>query len=150
MLRRQKHVLSQSTTPFACTLEKRTEKAFFCRDTGRVSQGRPAIQAVFRKFMWFVLMCLLCSLCCALWGFWCLDMAQLGAIPPLPFLSVSPLESMRSAWRCDTHSTKGVSQRCFARCPMETRQNVCDSILKGYCTIWVGISHRAAEVWEGF
>ena len=47
---------------------------------------------------------------------------QLGAIPPPPFLSVSPLESMRSGGAIPPPS-KGVSQRCFARYPMKTRQS---------------------------
>ena len=32
----------------------------------------------------------------ALWGFWCLNMTNRVRYPPPPFLSVSPLESMRS------------------------------------------------------
>ena len=33
-----------------------------CHDTGRVSQGHPVVQAVFRSSMRFFLMCLFCSL----------------------------------------------------------------------------------------
>ena len=43
-------------------------------------------------------------------GFLVSQHGQLGAIPPPPFLSVSPLESML-LWRCDTPPSKGVSQR---------------------------------------
>ena len=41
---------------------KTDRKRNFCRDTGRVSQGHPAIQRVFRNFMCIFLMCLFCSL----------------------------------------------------------------------------------------
>ena len=47
---------------------KTDRKGHVCRDTGRVSQGHPAVQGVFRNFMWFFLMCLFCflsNLCCA-------------------------------------------------------------------------------------
>ena len=51
-------------------------------------------------------------------GFLVSQHGQLGAIPPPPFLSVSPLESMRSGNKesvCDTP--------------------LCDTISKGYCAI---------------
>ena len=47
--------------PVIC-YRKTDTKGHFCRDTGRVSQGRPAIQGVFRNFMYFFLMRLFCSL----------------------------------------------------------------------------------------
>ena len=60
------------------------------RDTARLSQRYPPI---------------------ARYGFLVSQHDQLGAIPPTPFLSVSPLESMRSRG-CDTPPpSKGVSQR---------------------------------------
>ena len=43
-------------------------------------------------------------------GFLVSQHGQLGAIPPAPFLSVSPLGE-HAKWRCDTPPSKGVSQR---------------------------------------
>ena len=48
---------------------------------------------------------------CALWGFLVSQHGQLGAIPPPPFLSPSPLESMRSGGAIPPPPSKGVSQR---------------------------------------
>ena len=45
-----------------CSLFFLTEKGHFRRDTGWVSQRHPAIQRVFRNFMWFFLMCLFSEL----------------------------------------------------------------------------------------
>ena len=50
---------------------------------------------------------------------------QLGAIPPPPFLSVSPLESMRSGGAI-LPLKRGISG-ILARYPMKTRQNACDN-----------------------
>ena len=74
-------------------------------------------------------------------GFLVSQRGQLGAIPPPPFLSVSPLESMRSGGAIPP--TKGVSQQ-YLRDTYETRQNVCDAplcdtISKGFWAIW-GVS----------
>ena len=41
---------------------KTDTKGPFYRDTDRVSQGYPAVQGVFRNFMWFFIVCLFCSL----------------------------------------------------------------------------------------
>ena len=46
---------------------KTDRKGHLCRDTGRVSQGHPAIQGFFRNFTWFFLMCLFCSLKKPVW-----------------------------------------------------------------------------------
>ena len=43
-------------------------------------------------------------------GFLVSQHSQLGAIPPPPFLSVSPLGE-HAKWGCDTPPSKGVSQR---------------------------------------
>ena len=66
---------------------------------------------------------------------------QLGAIPPTPFLSVSPWEHAK--WRCNTPPpTKGVSQRYLRDALWEqakqARYPLCDSISKGYCAIGGG------------
>ena len=61
------------------------------RDTARLSQRYPLLRA----------MVFLVS-----------QHGQVGAIPPPPFLSVSPLESMRSLGAIPP-PTKGVSQRCL-------------------------------------
>ena len=47
--------------PVICYRET-DRKGPFCRDTGRVSQGHPAIQGIFTNFMWFFIMCLFCFL----------------------------------------------------------------------------------------
>ena len=51
-------------------------------------------------------------------GFLVSQHGQLGAIPPPPFLSVSPLESMRSG-RCDTPPLKRGISAILARYPMK-------------------------------
>ena len=69
------------------------------RDAARLSQRYPPI---------------------ARYGFFLVSQhGQLGAIPPPPFLSVSPLER-NAKWRCDTPPpTRGVSQRY----PRDTYEN---------------------------
>ena len=73
---------------------------------------------------------------------------QIGCDTPSPFLSVFPLESMRS-WRCDNPPEKGyLSDTCAI--PYENKANecdtpLCDTISKGYCAIRGGISHWAAK-----
>ena len=47
-------------------------------------------------------------------GFLVSEHSQLGAIPPPPFLSVSPLGE-HAKWGCDTPPSKGVSQRYSRR-----------------------------------
>ena len=85
-------------------------------------------------------------------GFLVSQHGQLGAIPPPPFLSVSPLESMRSGGAIPPLK-RGISA-ILARYHMKTRQMAhygchtpfCDTISKGYCAIWGGISHWAAKI----
>ena len=81
-------------------------------------------------------------------GFLVSQHGELGAIPPPPFLSVSPLESMRSGGAIPPLK-RGISA-ILARYPMKTRQMgaippSCDTISKRYCAIWGGISHWAAK-----
>ena len=69
--------------------------------------------------------------------------------PLPPFLSVSPLESMRSAGAIPPPLKRGISA-ILAQYPMKTRQNacdtpLCDTISKRYCAIWGGTSHWAAK-----
>ena len=72
----------------------------------------------------------------------------IGAIPPPPFLSVSPLEYMRSRGAIPPPPPqKGyLSDTCAI--PYEKANGcdtpLCDTISKGYCAIWGGISHWAA------
>ena len=80
-------------------------------------------------------------------GFLVSQHGQLGAIPPPPCLSVSPLESMRSGGALTPHKT-GISA-ILARYHMKTRPNHVryprrDTISKRYCAIWGGISHWAS------
>ena len=65
----------------------------------------------------------------------------MGCDTPPPFLSLSPLESMRrqKVHLSDTYAI-----------PIKTRQNardtpLCDTISKGYCSIWGSISHWASK-----
>ena len=90
---------------------------------------------------------------CALWGCWCLNMANWLRYPPPPFLSFSPLESMRSGGAIRRYPPpppkKGYLSDTGA-IPHETRQKACNtplchSISKGYCAISGGISHWAAK-----
>ena len=74
---------------------------------------------------------------------------QLGAIPPPPFLSLSPLESMRSGGAIPPSAKGYLSDTCAI--PYENKASgcdtpLCDTISKGYCAIWGGISHWAAKV----
>ena len=76
---------------------------------------------------------------------------QLGAIPPPPFLSVSPLESMRSGDAIPPPPQKGYFSDTYA-ISYENRANgcvtpLCDTILKGYWRdMGRGISHWAAKL----
>ena len=58
---------------------------------------------------------------CALWGFWCLNMATWVRYPLPPFLSVSPLESMRSGGAIPPPPLKRGISAILARYPMKTR-----------------------------
>ena len=74
-------------------------------------------------------------------GFLVSQHGQLGAIPPPPFLRVSP-PGEHPKWRCDTHPQKGyLGDTCAI--PYENKANgcdtpLCDTISKGYCAIWGG------------
>ena len=72
-------------------------------------------------------------------GFLVSQHGQLGAIPPPPFLSVSPLESMRSGGAKPPAQKGYLSDTCAI--PYENKANgrLCDAISKGYCAIW-GVS----------
>ena len=71
-------------------------------------------------------------------GFLVSQHGQLGAIPPPPFLSVSPLESMRSGGAIPPSQKKGyLSDTCAI--PYENKENgcdtpLCDTISKRYFT----------------
>ena len=76
-------------------------------------------------------------------GFLVSQHGQLGAIPPPPFLSVSPLESMRSGGAIAPPQKGYLSDTCAI--PYENKGNgcdtpLCDTISKGYCAIWGGVS----------
>ena len=71
------------------------------RDTARPSQRYPLLRAM---------------------GLLVSQHGQLGAIPPPPFLSVSPLESMRSGGAIPPSPLKGGISAILARYPMNTRQ----------------------------
>ena len=98
------------------------------RDTARLSQRCPRIAR--------------CG------GFLVSQHGQLGAIPPPPFLSVSPLESMRSGGAMPPPQKGYLGDTCAI--PYENKANgcdtpLCDTISKGYCAICWAISHRAAK-----
>ena len=83
-------------------------------------------------------------------GFLVSQHSQLGAIPPPPFLSISPLESMQSGGAIPPPLKRGISA-IPARYPMKNTSNgcdtpLCDTISKGSCAIWGGISHWAAKI----
>ena len=97
------------------------------RDTARLSQRYPPI---------------------ARYGvFWCLNMANWVRYPS-PFSERFPLGE-HAKWRCDTPPRKGYLSDTSA-IPYENKANgcdtpLCDTISKGYCAIWGGISHWAAK-----
>ena len=81
-------------------------------------------------------------------GFLVSQHSQKGAIPPPPFMSVSPLGE-HAKWGCDTPPPKGYLSDTRA-IPYENKANgcdtpLCDTISEGYCAIWGGISHWAAK-----
>ena len=81
-------------------------------------------------------------------GFLVSQHGQLGAIPPPPFLSVSPLEHIRSRGAKPPPQKGYLSDTCAI--PYENKANgcdtpLCDTISKRYCAIWGGISHWAAK-----
>ena len=82
-------------------------------------------------------------------GFLVSQHGQLGAIPP-PFSErFPPLESMRSGGAIPPPQKGYLSDTCAI--PFENKANgcdtpLCDTISKGYCAIWGGISHWAAKL----
>ena len=67
-------------------------------------------------------------------GFLVSQLGQLGAIPPPPFLRVSPLESMRSGGAIPPPEKGYLSDTCAI--PYENKANGCDTPLStGYCVI---------------
>ena len=98
------------------------------RDTARLSQRYPPIvrYGVFGVSTW-----------------------PIGCDTPSPFSECFPLGE-HAKWRCDTPPpSKGdLSDTCAI--PYENKANgyetpLCDTISKGYCAIWGGISHWAAK-----
>ena len=87
-------------------------------------------------------------------GFSVSQHGQLGAIPPPPFLSASPWRACEVEVRYPPPPQKGyLSDTCAI--PFENKANgcntpLCDTILKGYCAIWGGISHWAAKSVSNF
>ena len=85
-------------------------------------------------------------------GFLVSQHCQLGAIPSPPFLSVSPLESMRSGGAIPPPpNTKGVYLSDADAIPYENKENACDTPFcdassQGYCAIWGGSSHWATKL----
>ena len=81
-------------------------------------------------------------------GFLVSQHGQLGAIPPPPFLSVSPWRACEVEVRYPPQ--KGyLSDTCVIS--YENMANgcdapICDTISKGYCAIWGGISHWATKL----
>ena len=71
-----------------------------------------------------------------------------GCDTPSPFSECFPLGE-HEKWRCDTPPQKGyLSDTCAI--PFESKANgcdtpLCDTISKGCCAIWGGISHWAAK-----
>ena len=88
------------------------------RDTARLSQRYPPI---------------------ARYGVLVSQHGQLGAIPPPPFLSLSPFESMRSGGAIPPPQKGYLSDTCAI--PYDNKANgcdtpLCDTISQGYCAIW--------------
>ena len=82
-------------------------------------------------------------------GFFVYQHGQLGAIPLPPFLSVSLLESMRSGGAIRPPQKGYLSDTCAI--PYGNKANgcdtpLCDTISKGYCAIWGGISDWTAKM----
>ena len=55
------------------------------------------------------------------------NMAKLDAIPPPPFLSVFPLESLQGGGAMHPPHKRGSISAILARHPMKTRQNACNT-----------------------
>ena len=106
------------------------------RDTARLSRRYPLLRAM---------------------GFFGVSTWPIGRDTPSPFSEWFPLGE-HAKWRCDTPPQKGyLSDTCAI--PYENKGNgcdtpLCDTISKGYCAIWGGISHWATKPelrgWWGF
>ena len=82
-------------------------------------------------------------------GFLVSQHGQLGAIPPPPLLSVSPVESIQSGGVIPPPPQKGYLSDTGV-IPYKNKANgcdtpLCDTISKRYCAIGGGISHWAAK-----
>ena len=115
--------------PALICLQNKTPMSFLSgpvlRDTARLSQRYPPF---------------------ARYGVLGVSTWPLGCDTPSPFSE--HLESMRDGGAIPPLK-RGISA-ILARYPMKTRQNacntpLCDTISKGYCAIWGGISHWAAK-----
>ena len=98
------------------------------RDTARLSQRYPPI---------------------ARYGVFGVSTWPIGCYTPSPFSERFPLGE-HAKWRCDTPPQKGYLSDTGA-IPYKNKANgcdtpLCDTISKGYCAIWGGISHWAAKV----
>ena len=101
--------------PLEKALRRRKLSGPVLRDTARLSQRYPLLRAM---------------------GFLVSQHGQLGAIPPPPFLSISPLESMRSGGAIPPPQKGYLSDT--SAIPYENKANgcdtpLCDTISKGYC-----------------
>ena len=98
------------------------------RDTARLSQRYPPI---------------------ARYGVLGVSTWPIGCDTPSPFPGRFPIGE-HAKWRCDTPLQKGyLSDTCAI--PYENKANgcdtpLCDTISKGCCAIWGGVSHWAAKV----
>ena len=78
---------------------------------------------------------------------------RIGCDTPSPFSECSP-RGEHAKWRCDTPAQKGYLSDTGA-IPYENKANgcdtsLCDTISKGYCAIWGGISHWAAKFVQSY
>ena len=97
------------------------------RDSARLSQRYPPI---------------------ARYGVFGVSTWPIGCDTPSPFSERFPLGE-HAKWRCDTPPQKGYLSDTSA-IPYENKANgcdtpLCDTISKGYCAIWGGISHWASK-----
>ena len=81
-------------------------------------------------------------------GFFAVSRWPIGCDTPFPFSDRFPLGE-HAKWRCDTPPQKGyLSDTCAIPCKNKAKGRdtpLCDTISKGYCAIWGGISHWAAK-----
>ena len=106
------------------------------RDTARLSQRYPPI---------------------ARYGVFGVSAWPIGCDTPSPFSQRFPLGE-HAKWRCDTPPPQKGYLSDTGAIPYENKANgcdtpLCDTISKGYCAIWGGISHWAAKLgpqWSNF